>query len=379
MSGGGAIGMTRGYSRYLDAVRGFAALVVLVSHLGFYWVSGGSLQWIRDLNLGSDFVIVFFVLSGVVIAHTSRVKDKTLGNFATARLSRLYSVAIPAIALSYAAWAIMSTYPGAEAETRDFAREIFASLTFTNYVWFSEARLPTNGPFWSVAYEFWYYALFGVWTFLKGRARLCGLAAILLIVGVQVLLLLPCWLLGVYVYRCVTSGSSPVQDRRRAWVWTLAPLVIYAIALAAHLPLFLKGLTTMALFGASPYAVLHFSDEFLWNTIIAGLVAMHFIGAATLTGERTPAESVKKTVRWWSARTFSLYLFHMPVLHIIARHPSFDASNPAHTIACGIIVVASCLLLAELTERRLDWMRDKAARLRSVVANAAVQGRAKEA
>ncbi|MEM6585224.1 MAG: hypothetical protein AAF692_05670 [Pseudomonadota bacterium] len=173
--------------------------------------------------------------------------------------------------------------------------------------------------------------------------------------------------------------NAPVQDGRRAWIWTLAPLVIYAMAHAAHLPLILKGVTTMALFGASPYAVLHFSDEFLWNTIIAGLVAMHFIGAATLIGERTPTESVKKIVRWWSARTFSLYLFHMPVLHIIARHPAFDATNPVHTLACAVMVVASCLLLAELTERRLDWMRDKAARLRSVVANAAVQGRAKEA
>lgn len=359
--------MTRGFSIYLDAVRVFAALVVLASHVGYEWASGGSLLWIRELNLGSDFVIVFFVLSGVVIAHTTRVKDKSLGSYAAARLSRLYSVAIPAILLSYAALVIIASYPGASIAAPDIASEVFAALTFTNYAWFGETRLPTNGPYWSVAYEFWYYALFGAWTFLQGRARLFSLVAIVLIVGVQVLLLFPCWLLGVYVYRRVISSEKLPMARSAVWVRVLAPLAIYAGCLALKVPFFLKVLTFAALGNISPWTVLHFSDEFVWNTIIAGLVAVHFMGVAQLIAGHQPTDLFVRTVRWLSGRTFSLYLFHMPLLKIFANHPAYDPTNSVHVLVCVICVFALCILFAELTECRLGWWRAKSARLRNVM------------
>ena len=47
-----------------------------------------------------------------------------------------------------------------------------AAATFTNEIWFSSIRPFSNGPFWSLGYEAWYYAIFGVWTFTRGRRRL---------------------------------------------------------------------------------------------------------------------------------------------------------------------------------------------------------------
>ena len=52
--------MNRGFSLYLDAIRFLAATLVLFSHVAYPRYSNGDLMWMRDLNLGSDAVILFF-------------------------------------------------------------------------------------------------------------------------------------------------------------------------------------------------------------------------------------------------------------------------------------------------------------------------------
>lgn len=351
--------MTKSYSLYLDVLRVFAALVVLFSHLAFSWASGGYFQWMRDLNIGSDFVIVFFVLSGLVIAHTTTVKDKSLGDYSQSRISRLYSVAIPAIVLSYVCYAIATGMWGVDLPARDVLGELFHSLTFTNYAWFSQTRLPGNGPFWSVGYEFWYYALFGAWIYLQGRYRVYAISAICLIIGPPILLLMPTWLLGVMVYRSLQDGFHHTLNLRRGVIFAVAPWIIYAACLGLGVAPLLKDFTqTHILGGYTAWSVLHFSDEFLWNNLIGLLVAIHFLGMARLTLQETVIERFAGAIRWISGRTFSLYLFHMPVLTLISRHPAYDALNPAHIVANSVITLAVCLLLAEFTERRVHVWRD---------------------
>src|SRR4030095_922972 len=59
--------MKRGLSLYLDVVRVSAALAVVVTHLAYPELSGGMLAPWR--LVGNDAVMVFFVLSGFVIAY----------------------------------------------------------------------------------------------------------------------------------------------------------------------------------------------------------------------------------------------------------------------------------------------------------------------
>lgn len=91
--------MSRGFSVYLDAVRFAAAFVVLISHLAYPRFTRGDLQFIRHWDLGRDAVIIFFVLSGVVIAYAAE-RDGTLGTFVFNRVTRLYSVMAPALLLT---------------------------------------------------------------------------------------------------------------------------------------------------------------------------------------------------------------------------------------------------------------------------------------
>jgi peptidoglycan/LPS O-acetylase OafA/YrhL len=88
-------------STYLDLLRFAAAMIVLLSHLAYTRFTDGAYLAIREFNLGSDAVVVFFVLSGFVIAHTAKAKDGTIGQYFFNRATRIYSVAIPAILLTF--------------------------------------------------------------------------------------------------------------------------------------------------------------------------------------------------------------------------------------------------------------------------------------
>ena len=71
-------------SVYLDALRFLAAALVFVVHANYSQVTGGMPVLWRFAGLGNDAVMVFFVLSGFVIAY---VADQMPIRFATARLA----------------------------------------------------------------------------------------------------------------------------------------------------------------------------------------------------------------------------------------------------------------------------------------------------
>ncbi len=351
--------MSRGFSIYLDALRVAAAFVVLLSHFAYPWASGGGLLWIRELNLGSDAVVLFFVLSGLVIAHTTTVKDNTLGQYALARMSRLYSVAIPALLLSFACASLGHLINPERFDAllwTEAAEQAIRGLTFTNYVWWDSQRIAFNGPYWSVSYEFWYYVLFGVAFYLRGRARLWSLVLISLFLGPKILLLAPCWLAGVLIYRALKSGVSQ-RSTGELWRLTLGPWLIYALLLAIDMPLRLTVFTWQVFGQIHPNTLFGFSDEFIWNTVLAALFSAHFIGVAGLLRNGSSIlESAAGVTKWISGRTFSLYLFHMPLLKLGSGLPGFDAANVAHSTSLLVVTIAACLLLAEATERRLtEW------------------------
>jgi peptidoglycan/LPS O-acetylase OafA/YrhL len=92
--------ITRPLSILLDLVRVLAALAVLVGHavqLGHY---RGPYPF--TMLFQHNAVIVFFVLSGLVIAASVDRGGHRLGDYAVARLSRFLPVALPALTISLA-------------------------------------------------------------------------------------------------------------------------------------------------------------------------------------------------------------------------------------------------------------------------------------
>jgi peptidoglycan/LPS O-acetylase OafA/YrhL len=358
--------VNRGLSLYLDLVRVFAALVVLVTHLAYSELSGGMLQPWR--LVGNDAVMIFFVLSGYVIAFVRDEKERDLPDYAASRLARLWSVALPALLLTVVLDGVGRSLAPAAYDSWWYQADqplvrLWSAATFTNELWFGSVRPFSNGPYWSLGYEFWYYAIFAAATYLAGARRALWIAALCLVAGPKILLLFPVWWLGVLVYRRTSQG--PVAPRLGLFLF-LGSILGYAAFRSSGLPLaFLEA--TRAAIGADAVAhSLRFSDEFLSSYVIGPLVAAHFLGAHSLSTHLGRCLSPAAAgIRWFAQFTFAIYLVHYPLLRFIGALVPYDRHSPLQVAAVFAATLAGCVAVGLLTEplkprlcARLDgWMR----------------------
>lgn len=345
--------MKRATSIYLDLVRFGAAVVVVLTHLAYGRFSGGLLQPLR--TYGNDAVMIFFVLSGLVIAHTAAHRDRDPGSYFVNRCARLYSVALPAIILTIVLDQVGRQLDGAlydgfwYRDAQPLLR-VLTALTFTNELWFSSWRLFTNGPYWSLGYEFWYYVLFAAGWFLRGGQRIGALLLLGLLVGPKILLLLPVWLLGVGVYRVLARGG--VGPRLGATLFG-GSLALYAAFRALGLRDVCLEWTYGWLGRRFVEGELVWSNEFVAAYFIGLLVAANFIGFDAMRGPLVRGLlHWERPIRAAAGCTFSIYLFHYPLLQFLMAALPLDNHAPAHIALLLALTLAACAGLAHYTEAR---------------------------
>jgi peptidoglycan/LPS O-acetylase OafA/YrhL len=339
--------MKRGVSLHLDLLRLAAALAVVLTHIAYDELRGGMLGDWRQL--GKDAVMVFFVLSGFVIAHVAHTKERGLADYASSRLARLWSVAVPALAATVLLdqWG-RSLDPAAYAhwwyQGEDPLWRAARALTFTTEMWFSGIRPFSNGPWWSLGYEAFYYAIFAALFYFSGWRRALLAAALMLAAGPIVMLLFPIWWLGVWTWQRTQRETLPAGNAALLFFGAIAA---YALFRWSGLPLALKALTAEVL----PFS-LRFSDEVLSSYVIGPLVAVHFLGAhglaATLERWLSP---LRKPIAWCAQSTFALYLLHYPLLRFAHAALGYDAHDPIQVGAVFVGVVGLCLAVGPLIER----------------------------
>lgn len=354
--------MPRDFSPWLDALRAGAALTVLFGHMAHVRFAGGDYYFLREWNVASDAVAVFFVLSGVVIAYASE-RDGTLGRFAFHRLTRIASVLVPALLLTMAFDAIgtridMSAYPKGYYQELSPGEFLFRGLTLTN-LWTGTGdwvRLGSNGPIWSLSYEVAFYLIFGTLIFLKGQLRVTVLALMVLLSGVPILVMLPAWYAGVLTWH-IASRSQGQRSRaayRRIAVGSLLCLLCLKVT---GVPLVLESLTATALAPNNHHHLLVYSNEVLWNTVIAVGLAIHLMAVWRLT-EGLPSRApmaMTRLIRWIAGGSFSLYLVHYPTLQLLDALLPDDL--PGHNIWMLLITLAVCFAFAALFERPIKSFR----------------------
>lgn len=181
-------------------LRGVAAAIVVFGHIrGFVLVDFGDVTspGLFDKvvyfigGMGHQAVIAFFALSGFLVGGKA-VEALLAGRFSVpqyvaARLSRLWTVVIPALLLTLAIDAVGAHLSGGRGYDGAFIGILSSGpspespadhslLTFLGNLLFLQTILSpvygTNGPLWSLAYEFWYYVMFplAAWAVLS-RAR----------------------------------------------------------------------------------------------------------------------------------------------------------------------------------------------------------------
>ena len=349
--------MNRGFSLWLDLLRVIATVVVVISHWAYPRFTNGDFIFIRDWNLGSDAVIFFFVISGLVIAYAAE-RDADGATFVFNRLTRLWSVLIPALVLTFifdrVGFGISeAAYPGNYYHVHDLGTFMLRGITFSNeFRLFDRMRLGTNGPLWSLSYEAAYYALFAAVTFLGGLNRIIVVAALIALVGVPILLLMPAWLMGVFVWRSIRDGRFIPQTVGLAMVLAVGAPVLYALCIAFHVPDILVMMFDQALNIPFAHRALGFSDEFIWNAIIGMLAVLHLFGIARLWQARVDNIA---WIRWCAGASFSVYVTHYPALHLLDAIMPEPMFGRYPLLLVGSIAVG--LVFASIFERNLKTVR----------------------
>ncbi|WP_417320319.1 acyltransferase family protein [Emcibacter sp.] len=348
--------MTRSFSIYLDLLRFFAAFLVLLFHSRSIYNPHMTL-----FSLGHEAVIIFFVLSGYVIAFTAETKEKTMKGYAVARMARIYSVAIPAILITalvdFVGFGLLNAaaYPEGY-QAWDLAPvRVLAALLFTGEIWTLSIQLFSNVPYWSLNYEVWYYIGFAFLAFVEGRKRFLLFAAVCLMIGPKILLLMPLWWLGVYIYKA-------------PWLRAIGPgvagfLFFVSIAgIAAYISFdigkwgwnFLEGLM-----GETRHRDLAFSRQFISDYYLGLVVATHFVAVRGLCDAHTTLfDRVEKPIRNIAGSTFTLYLLHQPLL--LFFHAAFYQENTdigTYLLILALTVTTTYLVALVTENKKHVWKR----------------------
>jgi peptidoglycan/LPS O-acetylase OafA/YrhL len=317
----------RDFSAFLDLVRLSAALVVFLSHLSRF--GGETLAFFGPL--GHSAVVVFFVLSGYVIAWAAR-RDGNPVDYATNRAARIYSVALPALALTFVLDVATGNTNYQHAEPWKYL-PLF--LTFTTDWWFLNEDAFSNIPYWSLSYEVWYYVAFGVCFFGRGQKRFALAAAVLAMAGPRLWLLFPIWLLGAALHR------APAARHPRS---LLAAAAVGMVVLKA------SGIDVAlndgfdAVLGGFAQEHLRYSQYVVGDYLFAGLVALAILAARD--SNLTVLERCRRPIAAAASVTFSLYLVHFPLLLAL------DKAFPDNPLAIGAATLACAVVFAVMFERK---------------------------
>jgi peptidoglycan/LPS O-acetylase OafA/YrhL len=351
-------GLSENASIFLDIVRFGAAIAVVASHSGDPCFGTG---WAHEMLWGDLAVPTFFVLSGFVIRYVTVSREGDPREYAIDRVSRIYSVVLPAILVTLLCsgicllrnrdlflhdWAVPFNHP---------ATRLLLNLTFLSQIWGHNTVLFINSPFWSLGYECLYYVLYGFIFFLRGWKRLAACILASLVMGPQVLFLLPLWWLGCLMYDIYYR----VRGRRASRI-ALAVLAIWFTACV---------LARVAGMGRMPFepASLLYSIANLPNPLeligapvrrattfaySAGIVGALLLFLSLLAVELIPASkntTWKQTIRRIADGTFAIYLFHYPIMLLLAYTGCFHKEHFLRNIAvlggmvCALVVLAGPL------------------------------------
>jgi len=312
----------------LDAMRGIAALFVLLFHVDRTF---GGLPMFGHAYLAVDF---FFLLSGFVL--TSQVEGRRVAplSFLALRLRRLWPVMAIGVALGVLTQSLWHDVAG------PLAGLLVAALLFVPVPRAGQAIFPLNSVEWSLFFELagnaahvlvlrhlatrWLVCIAAVaWIALLSQSCVIGS----LDIGAKA----PGWELGALrLAFAYTLGGA--MGRHRVWLPRLAamPWWIPLVAL------------TLLLLGPSYRNV--------WGGVPDPLIVLAFVPVLALSIHAEPPAAARKLLRAAGGASWPLYAVHMPIL-LAAGHAS-AGSSPIVRGMCAMLATGTALLLACALDRQ---------------------------
>jgi peptidoglycan/LPS O-acetylase OafA/YrhL len=324
--------MPAALSLYFDLARLLAAISVVLYHTWTTVFPESTQRW-----PGHEAVVVFFVLSGYVIAFTATRPGMTLSEYFRHRCARVLPVAYAALLLSLVVAVLLDRNSGA------LVWPTVANMLFVAQSGTLKLDAPLNSPFWSLNYEVWYYVIFAAWTFAVPKWRVALTALAMLLAGPKILLLLPVWLMGVWLLRV-----RPQMERSTALALFSFSFVVAAVMFALNLSETLRS----QLYTHLPFMWrAHYSTQLLYDYLLGIMVSVNFAAVSSLSLADW-FRFLEKPIRYLASFTFSMYLFHVPLGTLL--HDVMGIRSP---LAYYGAMAACIFVLGQLTERRVRFYR----------------------
>jgi peptidoglycan/LPS O-acetylase OafA/YrhL len=362
-------------SVHLDFCRGVAAVAVMISHLrALFFLDYPQVQH-KNLavsalyavtGLGHQSVVIFFVLSGLLIGRSVlfpvREGSWSWTIYLINRCTRLYVVLVPAMllcafwdwrgmALSGAHrfyWEAIPSFGSWTVIDRTTLSGFGGNLLFLQSIFYDP--FGSNGPLWSLSYEFWYYMLFPLillffsnkiaktWRIIYFSLAL----AIFVMIGTHITLYFAMWLAG-------AALTFPLLSRWRApregfgWLGLLCLAVFFGSLVISRFDL-----------------LRNFGDLHLFLVAFAFTPSLLII--VSMKGE-SGSKSYSRLAGLLAGFSYTLYLTHMPLLYFLrtslASQPRWEPDALHVACGCGIalVLLAYAYAVYWLTESRTSWVR----------------------
>lgn len=302
--------MRRQHLTSIDALRGFAALSVVLFHLGGAGLPKlASPLTISLTSWGWTGVEIFFVISGFVIPFVmlkSSYQWRHGGSFLTRRFIRIWPPSAILVALTVAQFAVVNYIQGGASDvwSSPSAGKIFANLfyavPFTDHSWL-------NGVLWTLAVEFEYYLFLALAFPLIASSR--------------------AWLVSTGLASLITAilpGAETVLFLKYAAFFAMGGLCLLFHEQHIRRAFFLAVLGLMA--GVA--------------SVQLGMLATGFATATALIIAFVPIQN--RLFVFLGTISYSLYLIHMLVASttefLLAK--AFEPVNPSSRLVAQIVCIA---------------------------------------
>jgi peptidoglycan/LPS O-acetylase OafA/YrhL len=343
----------------VEGLRAVAVLLVVLYHANVPRLTGG--------YVGVDvfFVISGFVITGLLLRERTGTGRTSILDFYARRCRRILPAAtvviLVTVVFSYVVLGVVSG--NSTADDGRWAAAFLANFHFealgTNYLDVFRPPSPLQN-YWSLSVEEQFYVVYPTLFLLVARAKGRLSLRARLAITLSLVIVASYWLSVVQTASHPTSAYfSPLT---RAWELALGALVAVGTSWLKHVPRPAAAVLTWAGLAAILFAAFTFNAHTAYP---GSLVAVPVVGAGLIIAggvamPRSGAESVLglHPFQWLGRRSYSLYLWHWPILIIAAERVGKNSLPVGESLLWVLVALAISMVTYALVENPIrHWRR----------------------
>ena len=181
---------------------------------------------------------------------------------------------------------------------------------------------------------------------------------VVLIAGPKVMLLFPCWFVGSLLYFLVLR-KKVLGPKLSFVLFIISSLIFISIVASVVTVPFTKDSGDQEFFGTLLFFSWNYQADYFFSILVAINIYSLFGLSKTILRwiDGTIADKLHELVQTVSNCSYTLYLFHLPLLFLFSSLLPYDKTNTFHQIGLISIVLVTIYFIAKQTEWKVKLWR----------------------